>query len=322
MKTKSALKINLLLCVIAAGVFILCLMFGSADIAWRSLLSKDGSAALILKAVRLPRACASCAAGAGLALSGVLLQSATNNPLTGPNIIGVNAGAGLGMAAVMCFLPKMPWLLPWASFLGAFLCAVIIVTIAEKTGGSRTTVVLAGVAISALMNAGISAFKLIFPDIAISYAYFSVGGFAGIKPDDLLVPSIFIAICFGAAMVMASRLDLLCLGDSYAMGLGVRIRPVRASALLLASASAGAAVSFGGLIGFVGLMVPHIARKIVGNRIKALLPASCLLGMILLMLSDLLGRVILAPSEIPAGLITAVLGVPFFLALLRRRDMR
>ncbi len=90
----------------------------------------------------------------------------------------------------------------------------------------------------------------------------------------------------------------------------------------MASASAGAAVSFGGLIGFAGLMVPHIARKIVGNRLRALLPASCLLGMILLMLSDLLGRVILAPSEIPAGMITAVLGVPFFLALLRRRDMR
>ncbi len=319
MKKPDARAVNLILLLTAAVVFLLCLRFGSTPLQWRDVFSKNGPSALIIRAVRLPRALGACVGGAGLALSGVLLQSAVNNPLAGPNIIGVNAGAGLGMVTVMCFFSEAFYLQPIAAFSGALLCAAVISAIAHKSGGSRTAVVLAGVAISSLMNAGISALKLLYPDIAVSYMYFSVGGLSGVKMDKLLLPFCIIFFCFAAAFFMASRLELLCLGDDYAAALGIRIKPVRTAALLLASAAAGAAVSFCGLIGFVGLMVPHIARRLVGERLRAVLPASCLCAMILLMLSDLVGRVLFAPGELPAGMITAALGVPFFLTLLRRR---
>ncbi len=322
MNKRSVATVNLILLFVCAAVFLLCLRFGSADITWRSLFRKDSSAALIIRAVRLPRTVAACVAGCALSMSGVLLQSAVDNPLAGPNIIGVNSGAGLGMVLAMSFFPKAVELQPWAAFFGAFLCTIIVAGIAKSVNRGRTAVVLAGVAVSALMNAGISALKLLFPDIAMSYTYFAIGGFSGVTLDKLWLPMGAVAVCFAAAYIMSSRLDLLCLGESYAASLGVRISRVRFGALILASVSAGAAVSFGGLIGFVGLMVPHMARRIAGGRIKSLLPAACLLGMILMMVSDLVGRVIFAPGEVPAGMITAVLGVPFFLFLLKRRDIR
>jgi len=308
---------------------VLGLRYGSAPLSlnqvWQGLLRTDPGAveSQILWVVRLPHVAACLLAGAALSVSGVLLQTATNNPLAGPNIIGVNAGAGFAMVLGMCFAPMAYRFLPLMAFAGAFICSVLIVFIANKAGGSRVTIVLAGVAVSTLFSAGISMLKLLYPDLSVSYSYFSVGGVSGVSFDDLLVPAIIILLTVFLAMLFAARLNLLCLGDAIASTLGVQVKLLRTLALLLASASAAAAVSFAGLLGFVGLMVPHIARRLIGGGdVRKLLPISVLLGAALVVLADLLGRILFAPSEIPAGIITALIGAPFFFVLLLQRRNR
>lgn len=312
----------------ALAAAVLGLLFGSAWLdfgqVWNGLWGGDANAteSLILHTVRLPRVAAGLLAGAGLALSGALLQAATGNALAGPSIIGVNAGAGFAMILCLCFFPMSYQTLPLAAFLGAFACTMLIVLIAGKVGGSKVTIVLAGVAISSLLNAGISFLKLLFPDHAVSYNYFAIGGVDGVTFPALAAPALITLAAFLAAWVMAGRLNLLCLGDAIASSLGVRVKLLRMAALILASLLAGAAVSFAGLLGFVGLMVPHMARRLLGSDLRLLLPACALLGGTLVTLADLLGRVVFAPSQIPAGIITAFIGVPFFFILLMQRRNR
>lgn len=277
----------------------------------------------ILWVVRLPHVAACLLAGMGLAVSGVLLQTATDNPLAGPNIIGVNAGAGFAMVLAMCFAPMAYRWLPLMAFAGAFACTLLIVLIVRRAGGSRVTIVLAGVAVSTLLSAATSLLRLRYPDLAVSYTYFSVGGVSGVTFSQLLLPALLILVVFAAAMLLAGKLNLLCLGDHLVHSLGVRAKLLRTLALVFASASAAAAVSFAGLLGFVGLMIPHIARGLTGTSdVRRLLPAAALLGGTLVVLSDLLGRALFAPSEIPAGIITALLGAPFFFVLLLQRRNR
>lgn len=277
----------------------------------------------ILWVVRLPHVAGCALAGVALAVSGLLLQTATNNPLAGPNVIGVNAGAGFVLMVGMCFLPTAFPVFPLLAFVGAFGATAVIVFVANRVGGSKVTIVLAGVAVSALLSAGISLLKLIEPDLAIAYNGFSVGGVGGVTFGQLVVPAALVLGVLVAAALLAKRLDLLCLGDSLASGLGVRVKLLRTLTLLLASAAAAAAVSFAGLLGFVGLMVPHMARKLLGRwDVPRLLPACALLGATLVILADLLGRVLFAPSEVPAGIITAFIGAPFFFALLLQRRNR
>lgn len=283
----------------------------------------DSYATRIMWVVRLPHVAACLLAGAGLAVSGVLLQTAANNPLAGPNVIGVNAGAGFAMVLGMCLAPMAYVWFPVMAFAGAFACTLLIVAVANRAGGSRVTIVLAGVAVSALLSAGTSLLKLLYPDMAVAYNYFSVGGVSGVAFSDLAVPAAIIAAVLAAAMLLSGRLNLLCLGDPLAQTLGIRVKALRTVALMLASAAAAAAVSFAGLMGFVGLMVPHIARRLIaGGDLRKLIPVSALLGATLVVLADLLGRVLFAPSEIPAGIITALIGAPFFFVLLLQRRNR
>lgn len=314
-----------------AGLAVLCLLsfaaalcLGSAGLSLRAVwggLTQDpayATAGQILRAVRLPRLAASVLAGAGLASSGVLLQAVTGNPLASPNIIGVNAGAGISVMLCLCFLPgaAFAWM-PAAAFAGAFGTTLFLVGTAGRSR-SRTTLVLAGVAVNALLNAGISFLALVFPDVYSSYAYFSAGGVSGVTLAQLAEPAVILVLAFAAAMVLAPRLDLLCLGETLAASLGVRVRPLRMITLAVSSALAAAVVSFAGLLGFVGLIVPHLTRRMVGSRLRLLLPASCLLGMALVCAADTLGRVLLAPTEIPVGIVMAVLGAPFFFFLLMK----
>ena len=287
------------------------------------LLHKGGTETAILWVVRLPRVAACALAGCALAVSGLLLQTATGNPLAGPNVIGVNAGAGFAMLLGLCFAPMAHRLQPLFCMVGAFAAALVIVFTAQRVGGSKVTVVLCGVAVSALLNAAVSALKLLYPDLSVSYNAFSVGGVEGAAFEDLLLPAMLTAAVMLAAALLGRRLDLLCLGDSLAASLGVRVKPLRIFALLLASVAAAAAVSFAGLLGFVGLMVPHMARALTGQgSLRRQLPICALLGSSLVILADLLGRVLFAPSQLPAGIVTAVLGAPFFFALLLQRRNR
>ena len=169
------------------------------------------------------------------------------------------------------------------------------------------------------LNAGISFLSLLDTDVLASYNAFSVGGLAGVKMEQLVVPAVIIGLCLLVSLLLARQVHLLCLGDALALSLGVRIRALRLVCLVCASACAASVVSFAGLLGFVGLVVPHIARRLSGQTTGPLLVTSIFVGAILVLLADLLGRVLLAPTEIPVGIVMALIGAPFFFILLLRR---
>ncbi len=285
------------------------------------ILQKDGyqSESIILYHLRIPRVIAGVLAGIGLSVSGVLLQSVTGNALAGPNIIGVNAGGGFCCIILLSFFPHLWYGLPVAAFLGAFITAVIIILVAKAIHATASTVILSGIACTAILNAGISFLSLLDADVLSSYNAFSIGGFSGVQTTQLIVPFIMIAGCLITSLILSRRIDLLCLGDTVATSLGVRTRPLRTVCLTLASAAAAAVVSYAGLLGFVGLVIPHIARRLCGNAVGPQLIVSSFVGAIIVVLADLIGRTLLAPTEIPVGILMALIGVPFFFTLLVKR---
>lgn len=309
-----------------AVVMWLGLRYGSAVMSisefWGGFFRLEGyeTSSLILYSVRLPRVFAGVLAGIGLSVSGVLLQSITDNGLAGPNIIGVNAGAGFAVVLLLSFFPMAAvQILPFGAFLGAFLATIVIMALAGGIGSSKSTLILAGVAMTALLNAGISFMTLLDADVLTSYNAFSVGGLQGITLSELAVPLMIISLSFIIGMGFSRRIEVLCLGDCAATALGIGVKVLRAICMVCASASAAAVVSFAGLLGFVGLIVPHMARKLVGGKTSFLLPVSAVLGAMLVVLGDLLGRVLAAPSEIPVGIMMAFVGAPFFMVLLFKR---
>ena len=273
----------------------------------------------ILVFIRLPRTLGAILAGAALSLSGVLLQHVMDNPLASPNTVGVNAGAGFFTVLLLSLLPTAAAYLPLAAFLGAFLTTLLILALARLAGGKKGTVILAGIACTSLFGAGISFFSVLDTDVLSAYSAFSVGGLAGIALKSLAVPAALTVIALAGALLLARPLSALSLGDGAAAALGVRVRTVRMLAVLLAAMAAGAAISFAGLLGFVGLAVPHMARRLFGDGIRRELILAPILGATLLLLADLLARTLLAPSDIPVGILTAMLGAPFFLVLLLGR---
>lgn len=311
--------VPLLLMAMVAG-----LCFGSAPLSVSQLAAAltgagEKSVSLILWQIRLPRVAAGVLAGIGLSTAGVLLQSVTANALASPNIIGINSGAGLAVILMLTAIPTAGKMLPVGAFAGAFGAAMVILIAADKIGGSRTGILLIGIAITTLLNAVISFLSLLDEGILAQYNHFTVGSLKAIRMDDLMVPAVIIFASFVASMVMSNRLGVLCMGDAAAVALGIRVKRLRIAALACAAACAAAVVSFAGLLGFVGLVVPHIAKRLVGQQPSKMLPASALVGAILVVLADLLGRTLFAPSELPVGILMSIIGAPYFLILLCRR---
>ena len=308
-------------------VAVLGLFLGSADISFidviRAVFGIDNgdNSVIILRSLRLPRVIGGIFAGAALATAGLLLQSATDNDLVAPNVVGINSGAGLSVMLVLCLFPTLSTLLPLAAFVGAAIAALLVVGLARGAGhsGSPASVVLAGVAVGALFGAGISFLSLLYPDALASYASFSVGGLSGVYFEDITLPMLIIAVFLVVGFAMTPRLNLLALGDDMAASMGVRVAVLRTLSVLVAAALAASAVSYVGLIGFVGLMIPHIARRLIGSDNRVLYPLSAILGAALVTLADILGRVLFAPTELPCGILISALGAPFFLFLLIRR---
>ena len=302
----------------------LSLRLGSASIStpafFRALLFRGEYAhSVILYQLRLPRILAAILGGIGLSVSGALLQTVTDNPLAAPNIIGVNAGAGLAVVISLAVSPALLVATALPAFLGAAAASALILAISRALGSSRTSLVLAGMALNAILNAAISLFTLLDTDLLTSYHAFSVGGLAGVGYEKLLFPAIMILTAAIFAFFLAPQLNPLALGDSVAISLGIRARRMRTVAVLLASASAAGVVSFAGLLGFVGLVVPNVARRLVGSSLRRLVPLSALLGANLLLAADLIGRILAAPSELPVGITMSAIGAPFFLWVLFSR---
>lgn len=320
-----------LLLLLAAGLFlcaVLSLCVGSTAMSVPQAIKalQDGSTAAadyrILVYVRFPRTLAAMLSGIALAVSGVIIQGVLNNALAGPNIIGVNAGAGFAALLAAALFPAMPELMPAGAFLGALLTGLLIFLLAVRTGAGRLTIVLAGVAVSSILSAGIDAVTILDPDLTIGVSNFMIGGFSGISMKRLFPAGWYILFGLLLALPAGGELNVLSLGEDIARSLGMRVTLVRFFLLIIASMLAGAAVSFSGLLGFVGLLIPHITRRLAGTDNRLLLPAAGMLGGIFVLLCDVFSRVVFAPFELPVGIVMSFLGGPFFLFLLLRAKRR
>ncbi len=282
----------------------------------------SNSAFRILAYVRLPRVLAAVLSGSALAVSGAVIQGVLRNPMAGPNVIGVNAGAGLTACLIIALWPSALKWLPQAAFLGALVACLLIYALAKTTGAGRVTIALAGVTVSSMLSAGINAVKTLVPDSLYNANSFLVGGLAGVGYDRLAGAAGPILLALGAAFLLHRQLDVLGLGGDAAAALGMRVERVQLVLLVIASVLAGAAVSFAGLLGFVGLLVPHMGRALAGPQHRRLLPFCALGGATLVLLCDLAARVLFAPYELPAGILLSFVGGPFFLYLLLKGRAR
>lgn len=266
--------------------------------------------------VRIPRTLAAILAGGALSVSGLILQSVLNNSLASPGIIGVNAGAGLFVILMVVLFPSKLQYTPIAAFTGAMLAVFIVYLIARLTGASRMAVILSGIAVSSFFGAITDTALTIWPDTAISRTAFALGGFNGVTMDNIGFSVWFIIPSLLIAMALSYDLNVLTLGDETAKSLGMNTGLYRFIFLTLAALLAGSAISFAGLLGFVGLIVPHASRFLIGRGNRWQVPFTALLGSMFTLLCDLLARVIFAPYEIPVGIIMSFLGGPLFICLL------
>lgn len=270
--------------------------------------------------IRLPRLLGAMLAGSALAVAGAVIQAVLGNPLAAPNIIGVNSGAGFFTVLCAALFPAASSLRPAAAFLGALAAVMLVYGIARKTGASRMTIVLTGIGVSSLLNAFIDTVTTLYPDVLTGTAAFKTGGVSGVNMSSLFPAWIFILVGLTASFMLSHDLDVLSLGENTAGSLGMNVGAVRFVCLAAAAVLAGAAVSFSGLIGFVGLIVPHISRKISGSSENtAVLPLCAVIGAIFLTLCDTAARTLFDPYEMPLGIVVSYIGVPFFLWLLIRK---
>lgn len=279
----------------------------------------EGTGAAIVLYSRLPRLCGCLLAGAALACAGVIIQGVLNNPLAAPNVIGVNSGAGLATALCCALAPEAVRWTPAAAFLGALAGVLLVLLIAERAGAARITLVLAGVAMSSIFSACIDAVVTFVPDALSGYTDFRIGGVKNLSMSRLIPAFWVILVALILALSLSNELDLLLLGRETAQSLGLPAKWLRLVLLALAAALAGAAVSFAGLLGFVGLLVPHIMRRMVGEESFFLLLSSALGGGLLLTACDLASRLIFAPFELPLGVVLSLTGGPFFIWLLLKQ---
>ena len=327
--TKKYKKIIIVICFILLLITsILGLLIGAVKVSLKDIVAaltfqNQGTISFqLITTIRLPRVIAGLFSGIALSVAGVILQSIMNNSLASPNIIGVNSGAGLAVLVVLIIFPKWMPFVPVAAFIGAFITTSIIFLISYKTSISRITIVLAGVAMSSFIGACINTLTLLFPDIAINANSFMIGGLSGVLMSRIIYAVIYIAIAFIICIFLAPNLNILQLGDSVASSLGLNVNRYRLIFILLSSTLAGSAISYSGLLGFVGLIVPHICRYLVGNDARFLIPCSGIVGGIFVIGSDLIGRVIFSPYELPVGIIMSFIGAPFFIFLLIKNKGR
>jgi iron complex transport system permease protein len=272
----------------------------------------------IIMNIRLPRTIVAALVGINLSLSGAILQAIMKNPLADPHIIGISSGAGLTGIFVMLIYPGHEYLVTPAAFVGAMGAAICIYILAWKDGIRPIRIILAGVAVSAFLGAGISALMIFYSDRVHSALMWMVGGLAARSWPHVALIYPYTIVGTILAFIGAKHLNILQLGDDIAKGLGVRVELTRIALTAVAALLAASAVSVVGLLGFVGLIVPHAARLLVGSDYRVLLPGAALLGAAVVMLSDTFSRTVFAPVELPVGIFMAVLGAPFFLFLLRR----
>lgn len=287
----------------------------------------DTTTRTIVLQIRLPRITLAATVGAGLAAAGTVFQGIFRNPMADPYIIGVSAGAALGATAAIVLNLSFAILGVSAVTIVAFAAALLVTLLVYRLAWFRGDVVvehllLAGVAVGAFLAAIISALQLLGGESLQQVIFWLMGGFSGRTWDHVRLAAPYALAGYVVAAALARDLNLLVLGDETARSLGVQTNRVRALLIAAGSLMAAAGVAVSGLIGFVGLVVPHLMRLVVGPDHRRLLPAAALAGALTLLLADTLARSVAAPTEIPVGIVTAALGAPFFLYLLRKHRRR
>ena len=315
-----------------AGAAALALVVGAMPIDIAGLFDADARLQrMVFAEIRAPRVVLAGFVGAALALSGAALQGLFRNPLADPGLIGVSSGAALGAVAMIVLggavaLPGVlaPFALPLAAVAGAMLVTLFLYAFASRYGQfSIVTIVLVGIAVNALAGVGIGAFQYLSDDAQLRTLTFWMMGSFGRANWPAVAPAVLMVAVAGLPLFFVARgLDLLQLGESEAYHLGIEVKRLKRRIVLCAAAAVGAGVALSGMIGFVGLVVPHLVRLAIGAGHGFVLPCSALLGAALTILADLLARTAAAPAEIPVSLVTSAIGAPFFLWLIARARPR
>ena len=323
--TAGRFAVNFALLALLALVMLVSMRFGSLKLTFAEIVGTlwnrpDGINGQIIFNIRLPRILLGALVGGSLAAAGTILQGVMRNPLASPGIIGVSAGGGLGGILVMLVLPQFGYLLVPAAFGGALVTAVLVYLLAWKRGVNPVRLILAGVAVSAMLGAFSSTILILNAEKAGGVLDFTIGSLSARSWPQIEQVAPYMAAGFAVALMLGQKLNLLPLGDEVATGLGMRVERTRFLLLAVAALLAASAVSVAGLLGFVGLIAPHIVRIVIGSDNRFLIPASALFGGIMVVGCDTVGRMAMDPSELPVGVIMSLLGPPFFLWLLRRHS--
>lgn len=270
--------------------------------------------------LRVPRAILNILVGINLAISGVLLQTVMKNPLADPGLTGVSSGGAFVAIIIMLMFPQLTHIVPFAAFLGAMATCLLIYSLAWKKGLDPVRIILAGVAINAILGSGTSLLSILYSDRIQGVLLWVNGSMAGknIGHVRLLLPYSIIGVTL--SFLCIKQVNVLQLGDDMSRNLGYNPNLSRVLISAVAAFLAGISVAVVGIIGFVGLVVPHVARMIIGSDYKYLLPLTGIFGAILIIVADTFARTAFAPIELPVGIVMAVIGGPFFLYLLRKRS--
>ncbi|HLR61685.1 MAG TPA: iron ABC transporter permease [Lentibacillus sp.] len=326
-RTGRFVSVTVLLIVLIVVMFFITLASGVVSISPLEVIQTligqgTGRQELVLLDFRLPRIALALLVGAGLAVSGAILQGVTQNELAEPGILGINTGAGFAVVLFIFFIQDSlgnfsVFVMPLFALLGALLAAFLVYTLAWKNGVNPIRLVLVGIGVNAGFSAALITLQLKMnpQDFRQATVWLSGDIWSASWPFVLsLLPWILILIPI--ALVKANALNVLNLGDDIAAGLGSKVEGNRLLLLLIAVALAGASVAAGGAIAFLGLVVPHLARKIIGPMHQYTIPISALIGALLLMVADMIGKNVLAPMEIPVGVVVSILSAPYFIYLL------
>ena len=306
------------------AISIISLAFGSKilniielkEALFNSETSKYG---FIVYEYRIPRILISVMAGVALSIAGAIFQGLLRNPLASTDILGIGKGAGF-FACIVLTIPIGKYIsLPFAAILGGLLVGVILYLLTKRVAFKGTNIIIMGVAISALFDAGIQYLNISNSENIQTILLWLTGSVWGRYWNEVKVLTPYVVIFIPLAIVLAHKVDILSLGDNIAINLGEKVSLLKVGLLLIGIILTTSSVSVSGTIGFVGLVAPHIAKNLVGYKHILVIPLSGLIGAILLITADIIGRTIIAPSEIPVGIVTAIIGAPYFLYLLLRK---
>lgn len=321
---KSASRAVVLIILMLFTLSVSSIFFGASELTlgqiWQHLYQGfGGEQDFIVWQHRLPRTLLSILVGASLGLSGSLVQGVIRNPLASPDLMGISAGAGFCATLLLVMLPAAPtWWLSVAALLGGLLAFSFIMLLAQISQPTPARLALIGVAISAFLASGINFLLVLYPVEINTAMIWLTGSLWGRSWQHIPMLTVIFAVLMAVSMYLAWRLDVLGLGEQTAYHLGLSVKSLEFTTLLIAVVIASLAVSVAGTVSFIGLLAPHIARLLFGHQHRILLPASALIGAIILVTADVLARSLFAPIELPAGVLTSVIGAPYFIFLLSR----